>query len=266
MVLEAVRYIEAVGVGVTKPHLLRASDGHLYIVKLTSNKLGPKALANEYLGSRLGELLHLSFPRAGLIHLSHSALDTMPLLRRLGAPPGVHFAVRYLSRSEYVRPWHLRQAVNRREFAGVILFDHILQNEDRTLNRRNLLARYEKQGIRLYAIDNTHLFGSGCWHRENLMRYADVVRINDRLAYGCLLRRYLKPMDFQPYLDKIHAVVPEKINAILEEIPAVWLDEDDRRSVKAVVMARLSMADRIADVLCRLIPNQHRRADRYQLK
>lgn len=259
--LEASKYIKAIGVGVTKPHLLRASDGHLYVVKLTNNKLGTKALANEYIGSRLGEYMQLSFPKAGFINITEAALEKMRPLRRLGTPPGLHFAVRYLKHCEYVRPWHIRQAVNRHEFAGVILFDHILQNEDRTLNQRNILARHEAAGIKLYAIDNTHLFGSGCWRSDNLTRYADVIRINNRLAYGVLLKRYLRSADFKPYMERIAALTPDKIKAILDDIPSAWLDESDRQTAEAVIARRISLTEQIVEALSLLIPDKHRRAN-----
>ncbi len=264
--LKAVEYKKSIGVGVTKPQLLRADDGRLYVVKFTSNRLGAKALANEFIGSRLGKKLELDFPPAETIELSEEALTKLPRLQKHGVPAGVHFAIRYLRHASYVQPWHIRQAVNRHAFAGVILFDHILQNEDRTLNGCNLLVRRETDGLRLYAIDNTHLFGSGCWRRENLYRYREVVHINQRRAYGMLLRHCLKAADFEPYIKRAQAISAEKINAMLDEMPSAWLDAADKKAVGEYLLWRFSMTGQIYDALSRLLPDKHRRPHRHELK
>lgn len=253
--LQAVKYLHRVGVGVTVPCLFVGNDGHTYVVKFKNNRLGAKVLVNEYLAAQLGKLAELCFPASGLIEIPEQVIRQSVSLRRRHVKPGVHFASRYISHVQYLQHYHLPKICNRQEIAGVILFDHIMHNEDRTLNRKNMLVKREAEGYRFYAIDNSHLFGSGRWRNSRIIALIDRVTINDRRAYGSLLRHYLTPDDFRPYIDKFEAISQQQLMALINSIPQEWLcDEPTKELLQQFIGKRCQYATLIAERIFEKIP------------
>jgi len=256
--LVALNYLGPVGRGVTRPQLFRADDGKVYVVKLQNNKLGPKVLANELLGTRIGEFLGLCFPPGDVIKLDERVLKGS----RRPENAGRHFACQFLSDTKYLNPQNLFKAKNKSEMAGVMLFDHLFHNLDRTLNRRNLLLRRETGGYHIYAVDNSHLFRRGAWTQELLENLAPKITINRYRSYGTLLQRWLKPAYFDGYLEKIGHLDDDCLGKMVAEIPQEWLPQDsDRQALRQFVGIRRDMAAEIATCLCALIPDKHRGAD-----
>lgn len=261
--LYAKEYLRPIGIGVTKPHLIRADDNKLYVVKLKNNKLGIKVLINEFLAGRLGDRLDLCFPKSDVMMLTDDFIKKSRRLRHLKVKAGLHFASEYLQRSRFLQRSDLSVAENKHEFAGVILFDHVMQNEDRTLNSRNMLVRRENRTYKMYAIDNSHLFGSGRWRNERLLDLVNVVHMNKRRAYGSLIRHYLCADDFAQYVKRFSEITPEEIYQLVNEIPTEWLDDEETRQlIKEFLVNRFVMVDEIAAHLVELIPDEDRRTYR----
>ena len=266
----AIEYLGPVGVGATSPQVFRAIDvsvktpskPKIYIVKFSNNKLGSKVLVNELLAARMGELLELCFPPGGIIEITK---DTIMRNRRLLSSkvlPGQHFASEFLRGAEYVGRHNLPFAINKEQMAGVILFDHMFYNLDRTWNRKNLIMRREKEGPKIYAIDNSHLFRQGRWTSEWLEKLEDGVNINSRRSFGLLLKHYLYPEDFFAFADKIKEIDDKEIEHLVDSIPAEWLpNTNERFSLKTFITKRRDMADQIAYQLVELIPDMHWGAD-----
>jgi hypothetical protein len=142
--------------------------------------------------------------------------------------------------------------------AGVILFDHMFDNLDRTWNRKNLIMRREKEGYKIYAIDNSHLFRHGRWTVEWLDELKDGLNINSRRSFGLLLKHYLYPEDFFAYADRIKQISDRQIDNLIDTIPAQWLpDKSERSSLKQFIAKRRDMADQIAYRIVELIPDIH---------
>lgn len=257
--LVALDYLGPVGRGVTSPQLFRASDGKIYVVKLQNNRLGPKILANELLGARLGEILGLCFPPGDVIKIDEQLVKKNRRLSAAGVRPGRHFGCRYLSGTRYLCSHNLFKAVNQSEMAGVMLFDHLFHNLDRTLNRRNLLLRREAGGYRIYAIDNSHLFRRGVWTRELLEKLAPQIKINHYRTYGTLLKHCLQPDYFNSYLTKIQQLSDCGLKEMVAGIPEEWLPQtSDRQILEQFLITRRDMAEEIVTCLSALIPaKQH---------
>lgn len=257
--LIAVEYLGGVGVGVTESRYFRATDGKVYIVKLQNNQLGLKVLVNEYLAARFGAIMKLCFPASDIIEINEQTLQENQLLEELGVNPGLHFGSEFLSGSVYFGKHNLDKADNTKEMAGVMLFDHIFHNADRTLNRRNLLLRQEGASYKIYAIDNSHLFKSGRWKLESLNDLATSLKVYYRYSFGLLLKECLKPEDFQPYLDKVKNMTDEQIETVVQEIPEEWLPltAPERPALIQFIKMRRDRVDDIWERLCKHIPKQH---------
>jgi len=257
--LMATDYLRPVGRGVTSPQLFRADDGMVYVVKLRNNRLGPKILANELLAACFGQLLGLCFPPSCVIQLDEQVLNQSRHLLKARVGTGLHFACKYLNDACYLSPSNLIKAVNKEEMAGVILFDHLFHNPDRTLNRRNLLLRKEPEGPRIYAIDNSHLFQRGAWTKKTLEDLAGKVKINRYRCYGILLRHFLTPDCFDGYLAKLRQISDRTVAKIIEGIPLEWLPQaSDRQALEEYSIFRCHKAAHIAAHLSALIPTKNR--------
>jgi hypothetical protein len=257
--LVATDYLGPVGLGATLPQLFRANDGKTYVVKLQNNRMGPRILANELLATKFGELLGLCFPSGGIIKLDERLINRQRRLLRAGVTPGRHFGCELLKRSQYVVRHNLYKAVNKAEMAGVMLFDHMFFNFDRTLNRKNLLLRKEIEGWKLYAIDNSHLFGRGRWTSELLEKLTPKIKLNHHRSYGILLKHFLKAENFAGYVEKIKQLTDSCLGEMIDDIPQEWLPHaGERQALKHFVFARRDMVSEIATCLCALIPDKHR--------
>lgn len=256
--LTAVAYFGSMKIGVTSPQLFRGSDQQLYVVKLLGNKVGPKALANEFLAAELGAQLKLCFPVSGIISIDEVLLKRSRRLRKAGIVAGPHFACKFISNAFYADRVSLSRVVNKSEMAGVMLFDHLVHNVDRTVNRKNIIIKREATGYHMYAIDHSHLFKRGRWTVAQLSDLAHDLSVNTRRTYGLLLKHFLKPEDFTPYARAIREWSDEYLAQTVAAIPEQWLAEQtERQALLQHLIYRRDLIDQITARLVGLIPAAH---------
>jgi hypothetical protein len=254
-VLISMKHFGNVGVGVTSPQLFRANDRKFYVVKLQNNQLGSKVLVSEFLAAKFGEYMGLCFPKSNIIEITEQTIQQSPQLMASGVLPGQHFASQFLNHTEYVVAHNLCQANNITEMAGVILFDYMFHNADRTNNKKNLLLRRENSGYKIYAIDNSHLFRSSRWTIPHLNNVSKIIKPYYRYSYGLLLRNWLSALDFIPYVEQIRNMRQEYIDNLVKEIPEEWLPDDaERQALKEYITLRRDMVEDIVEVVYRHIP------------
>lgn len=253
--LIATEYLGSVGVGVTDPQFFLANDEKKYVVKLRNNRLSPKVLVSEFIAAKFGELMGLCFPTSGIIEITEQTLQKNQSLMALKISVGRHFASLYLEHTEYVEKHNLPQAINTAEMAGIMLFDHMFHNPDRTKNKRNLLLKQEEVGYKIYAIDNSHLFKSGRWTLESLNNLRTNIKPYCRYSFGILLHDYLSSQDFLPYVEKVATISNEDIETIIEKIPLEWLpNKSEQQGLATHIKLRRDLAEKIWDTLCGYIP------------
>lgn len=258
--LIATKYFGNVGAGVTSPQLFRADDRRFYVVKLQSNRLGPKILVNEFLAAKFGQIMNLCFPPHNIINITkETRWRDNPRLITPDANLGRHFASLLISHTEYVEKHNIARASNKADLAGVILFDHLFHNADRTSNYKNLLLRQETAGSKIYAIDNSHLFIYGKWTTALLTRLSRKIKIYYHYTYGLLLRYHLRAQDFLPYLELVANISDEQIDNLVRDIPLEWLPDDlERQALINYIQLRRDMLEQIWERLCLYIPRSHR--------
>lgn len=256
--LTAVAYLGPMKLGATSPQLFRGSDKQLYVVKLLGNKVGPKALANEFLAAQLGARLGLCFPASGIISIDGELLKTNRRLKKAGVVAGPHFACQYVSHAFYVDRTTLSRVMNKTEMAGVMLFDHMVHNVDRTVNRKNIIIKREPTGYHMYAIDHSHLFKRGRWTVAHLTALENDLAVNTRRTYGLLLKHFLKPDDFIKYARAIGDLSDEYLAQTVAAIPEQWLaDPIDRQALLSHLICRRNLIDQITARIIELIPAAH---------
>ncbi len=261
-VLTAVEYLGSVGVGVTVPRVFRANDGNVYVVKLQNNPMGTKVLVNEYIACWFGERMELCFPPSDLIQIDE--LQRHKSLRAPGIRSKIHFASQYIPSNKYVVRNNLSKANNKSAMAGVMLFDHMFHNIDRTKNRKNLLVRLQDSAYVLYAIDHSHLFVRGRWNSKTLEKLATKIVVNRRRAYGWLLTYFFTSGDFTPYVARVKAITEDELAQLVESIPQEWLPKtEERAALLSYMIKRCHMVDQITLRLCQSIPDVNRRTHLY---
>ena len=71
--------------GGAQSHLLRAADGHYYVVKFVNNPQHRRVLANEWLAAQLARGLELPVPPVAMIEVPQALIDASPgLVLRIG--------------------------------------------------------------------------------------------------------------------------------------------------------------------------------------
>lgn len=258
--LTALEYLGSVGIGVTTPQLFRANDGNVYVVKLQNNRMGPKVLINEYVACWFGLRIELCFPSSDLIEIDEQVLKKSRRLRSAKISKGPHFASQYLPDNRYVTRYDLKRAVNKRAMAGVMLFDHMFHNVDRTQNRKNLLVCHNQADYVLYAIDNSHLFVRGRWNKRSLEKLVEKITVNQWRVYGWLLKNFLMADDFVFYAEGIKSISDQELSGLVNSIPKEWLyKEGEGEALLQYMIRRRNMIDEIVAALCQSIPNINRR-------
>lgn len=242
--LEAIEYLGKVGVGVTSPEFYKADDQCVYVVKRMSNTVGKRVLISEFCSALLGKKLGLNFPPSDTI-----TLET--LLPSTSTRPTRHFASRYMPNCLYATSDNILQAKNLKQMAGIILYDHMFHNADRTNNRKNILLSVDHTPPMIYAIDNSHLFRTGRWTIDTLKSLSTQINLYPNYLYGVLLKKHLFPEDFEPYLTMIKQLSTKEIDCVIDELPEEWFDDAAiKPALREFIVCRCSMiADIYAEIL-----------------
>src|SRR5260221_1756896 len=134
MPIHAVQHVRRLRGG-AQSHLMRADDGHYYVVKFQNNPQHVRVLANELLATRLAERIGLPVPHADVIEVDAWLIaQTQELHVQMGSKtsgcqPGLQFASRYAVDPltgqvfDYLPEAMLERVRNLEAFAGMLAFD-----------------------------------------------------------------------------------------------------------------------------------------------
>src|SRR5947209_10445264 len=101
MPVEAVQHVRRMRGG-AQAHLMRADDGHFYVVKFQNNPQHLRVLANEMLATRLAERVGLPVPLTEIVKVDSWLIENTPELRMelsglsSRCRPGLQFGARYV--------------------------------------------------------------------------------------------------------------------------------------------------------------------------
>ena len=134
MALFAVQHVRRMRGG-AQAHLMRASDGHFYVVKFQNNPQHRRVLANELLATRLAERVGLPVPVAEVIEvepwlIAHTPDLSMQLVgQTIPCQPGLQFGSRFVVDPmagqvfDYLPEAALPRVRNLETFAGMLALD-----------------------------------------------------------------------------------------------------------------------------------------------
>ena len=171
-VLSAVQHLRRMRGG-TQAHLMRASDGNLFVVKFQNNPEHVRALASEFFATKLGLFLGLPMAEAVVIEVSDWLIEHTPELRieigntTIPCVAGLHFASRYAADGamdrvfDYMPETQFGRVVNRDDFVPMLAFDKWTGNCD---GRQAVFAkRPDESHYRMTFIDQHYCFDGGRW-------------------------------------------------------------------------------------------------------
>ncbi|MNP00700.1 hypothetical protein D3C76_924950 [compost metagenome] len=227
MYRRAVQYIKPMEQGWTRPHIFKCDDHKSYVVKLSNNPDGTSVLANEWIASRLAELLNLPIAKCSIVMITRDLLDMYPELKKLDIPPGLHIGTRYAKDGVNVGDnVDLSDCNNVQYAAGMIAFDHWINNWDRHVTQANLLYLEEKREIML--IDHSDAFFGPDWNMEEW--WDDPEKMD--VFWGPLYEKFVPFIDnydpFDSYLTAIESLDEDDIRNAVHGLPDQWsIPEDD---------------------------------------
>lgn len=231
--------------GGAQAHLLAAegSEGHsYYVTKFVNNPQHRRILANEWVAARLLEHLQIASPRAAIIDVSPTFLEANPDVyltmgsHRHAVAPGWHLGSQFPGNPltdavyDYLPDTLLKDVVNLREFAGMLVFDRWVSNSDARqaifVRRRirELLDGSEvapqKKGFVALMVDHGYIFDGPHWQFPDapLQGLYSRPTVYDGIA---------KMDDLQPWLDRIRAFPESVIDEAWKRIPPAWIDGDE---------------------------------------
>ncbi len=211
--------------GGAQSHLMRAADGHYYVIKFVNNPQHRRVLANEWLAARLAHGLGLSAPPAALIEVPQKLVAASPglHLRIAGqivpCASGLQFGSRLPSSDpntpiyDYLPEPGLANIANVAEFAGFLAFDKWTCNCN---GRQVIYCRPDsRKPLKVFMVDQGFCFNAGDWNfPDSPLRGV----YNRNLVY----RGVTGWKSFEPWLARLERYQESAIYAAGEEIPPEW--------------------------------------------
>jgi len=237
--------------GGAQSHLMRASDGHFYVVKFQNNPQHLRVLANELLATRLAERIGLPVPATEVVEVQAWLIEHTPELtlqlagRTLPCSPGLQFGSRYVVDPaegqvlDYLPEAMLPRVRNLETFAGILALDKW------TCNANGRQAAFWRRGReRKYTvsfIDQGYCFNAGEW------------TFPDAPLRGVYLRNDVYAGvsgwdSFEPWLSRLEALDPQAIWACAEKVPPEWY-EHDWEGMERLVAALVKRRSRVRELI-----------------
>jgi hypothetical protein len=160
--------------GGAQSHLMRCADGFYYVVKFQNNPQHARVLVNDWLGTRLAEMVGLPVPVAAVVNVQPWLLEHTPDLRielcghRTMFTPGLSFGSRYVVSPiegqvyDYLPESMIARVRNLRDFAGILALDKWTCNANG--RQAAFWKRVRERKFTASFIDQGYCFNAGEWN------------------------------------------------------------------------------------------------------
>lgn len=258
MEIQAVQYVRPMSGGWSEPLLFKCDDGQNYVVKLMNNPDGPGTLANEWIASRLGPLLGLPMAQTRIVRITRDLLETYPMLKSMGIPAGLHIGSLYESRGLVLDDRvDLSACLNVSQGAGMIVFDHWINNGDRHEKNENVL--YLPHSKKFIMIDHGDAFFGPQWQMDEW--FEDPGHMES--FWGPVYRKFVPYIDgsdpFGSCIAQVRSLKEEHIQAAVYGLPRQWgVSRKDLEQLVDFLMYRKDRVHRTVRKLARHFPRWKR--------
>ena len=224
MPTQAVQHIRRMRGG-AQSHLMRCADSNYYVVKFQNNPQHPRVLVNDWLGTRLAEMIGLPVPVADIVDVHPWLIENSPELRielcgrQTMITSGASFGSRYVVPPtegevyDYLPETMIGRVRNLPSFAGILAFDKWTCNAD-----GRQAAFWKRRGERKFTasfIDQGYCFNAGEW------------TFPDYPLRGVYARNEVYESvrgweSFEPWLSSIEKMEEDVVWSLAGEIPPEW--------------------------------------------
>ncbi|MGH9568533.1 MAG: HipA family kinase [Candidatus Angelobacter sp.] len=228
MPVEAVQHVRRMRGG-AQAQLMRASDGHFYVVKFQNNPQHLRVLANELLATRIAERIGLPVPVTEVIAVGEWLISNTPELRiETGLRPvpcasGLQLGARYVCDPaeaqvfDYLPESMMDKLKNRAAFAGMLALDKWLGNANGRQAVFYKKAREHKYSVSF--IDQGYCFNAGEWDFPDSP-------LRGVYARNKVYENVRGWESFEPWLSRVEKFDPAWLREIAGEIPPEWIGHD----------------------------------------
>jgi hypothetical protein len=249
--IEAVQHVSRMRGG-AQSHLMRASDGHYYVVKFQNNPQHLRVLANELLATKLGELLGLPVPQVEVVQVGAWLIEHTPELRielvhgTVSCVPGLQCGSRFVvppsqgEVQEFLSDWILDRLRNPEAFAGALILDKWTCNADGRQAAYWKKSRERKWTVTF--IDQGYCFNAGEW------TFPDSP-LRGVYARNEVYRGVTGWNSFEPWLSRLQELDEQKLWQVAETVPPTWYGEtcDMERLIEQLIKRRNRVPELILD-------------------
>ncbi|HWX56282.1 MAG TPA: HipA family kinase [Verrucomicrobiae bacterium] len=228
MPTEAIQHVRRMRGG-AQAHLMRAADGHFYVVKFQNNPQHLRVLANEFLATRLAQHIGLPVPATEIVRVSEWLIQNTKELRiEVSGRPvlcaaGAQFGARYVCDPaeaqvfDYLPETMLALVRNREVFAGMLALDKWLGNA----NGRQAVfwKKARERKYKVSFIDQGYCFNAGEWN------FPDSA-LRGVYARNCVYDFVRGWESFHPWLSLIENFNAQTVREIAGGIPPEWIEND----------------------------------------
>ena len=250
MTIQAVQHVRRMRGG-AQSHLMRCADGNYYVVKAQNNPQHPRVLVNDWLGTRLAEMIGLPVPVPAIVDVHPWLVEHTPDLRvelcgrRTMFSPGLSFGSRYVVSPlegqvyDYLPEAMLGRVRNVDSFAGVLALDKWTCNADG--RQVAFWKRPRERKFNASFIDQGYFFNAGEWSFPDAP-LRGVFGRNDVYA------GITEWDSFEPWLSRIESFPESSLWPLINQIPPEWYGSaaDELERLLAQLLERRS---RVRDLI-----------------
>jgi len=250
MAIEAVQHVRRMRGG-AQAHLMRADDGHFYVVKFQNNPQHLRVLTNELLATRLAERVGLPVPVTEIVEVKKWLIENTADLRMEGigndAPckAGLQFGARYVcdpaegQAFDYLPESMLTKVKNPTAFAGILVLDKWLGNA----NGRQAVfwKKVRERKYNVTFIDQGYCFNAGEWN------FPDSA-LRGVYARNCVYEQVRGWESFAPWLARAENFDPAIVREIAGGIPPEWV-ENDWQALECLVDAIIERRSKVRELI-----------------
>jgi hypothetical protein len=211
--------------GGAQAHLMRADDGHFYVVKFQDNPQHLRVLANELLATRLAGRVGLPVPVTEIVKVDGWLIENTQELRVDTAgmssrfQSGLQFGARYVCDPaegqvfDYLPESMLPKVRNLNAFAGMLVLDKWLGNA----NGRQAVFWKKTQERRYTAtfIDQGYCFNAGEWN------FPDSA-LRGVYSRNAVYQQVSGWESFEPWLARVENFAAAAVREVAGEVPPEW--------------------------------------------
>lgn len=227
-IVKAISAVEAVTNGGTKPYVLMGENGQQYYVKFKENPESARILINEYICGEIAALIGLPITENVLIEIDQQFIDIFgeEIEEHIweSPSPGLHFGSLKINDVYLIEDTGtINEAKNIDCLPTILLFDHLIGNNDRESNKGNILITGKKE---IYAIDHSNAFEIGpLWDAHQLdLRLDSPISLLDMngYVYSKWTDHISDPNPFSAFFDNLPRLTDDVLWNIIDSTPEEW--------------------------------------------